>query len=416
MDILFKITSTRHFLYRTIALFVLAIICSCESDNIEPEYVLIETGEKSTIQQSEIINLSKTDILATSGDNILRLTDKDSLLMSNDLGKTWKSLENTIGIISFVHWFSDQSCLICGRYKAYWVDKSFSALHESTVYDYDGTKIDDKSPHFYFTLHGHKYYDTIEGKEVLIWPDYFGEVNNYISRVWATEDFGRTIKCICKNNETKTQEGKLISCRHFHDCDIREGTNEIYITSGDSGNQCKVIKGIFSGGKWYFSILAEGKFFKFGYISVENNTCYFITDYTGFGQTGVLKVDINKIDKIENYEYTFMDPDNLPLTKIYKFNNYSILTHDGSVKSKILMSLGGSPYKSLKVLFEGIEGTISYLSEQNSTGTVLLRKGNGYNITDLKLNDCMYDFTTAMIQAGYIDFPNQKNSSKMLFN
>ena len=108
----------------------------------------------------------------------------------------------------------------------------------------------------------------------------------------------------------------------------------------------------------------------------------------------------------------YICPENLPLTRAYKFNNYSFLTYDGSVKSKILMSVDGGPYKNLKVLFDGVAGNASFLSQQNGAGTVLMRRSNGYNITDLKLNDCMYDFTAAMVQAGYIDFPNQIDSSE----
>ena len=207
------------------------------------------------------INVRKTSVIATSGDNILRL-ENGFFYMTNDLGETWKSLENSIGIISYVHWFKDNSCLICGRSKAYWVDPTFSQLNESKVFDYDGSVVDDDSPHFYAPLRGRKEYEELNGSETWIWNDYFEDVNGYISRIWQTNDCGRTIQCICKNGETKTVDGRLIACRHFHDCALRESNNELYITSGDSGSQCKLIKGSFDEDGWNYEILggnSEGK-------------------------------------------------------------------------------------------------------------------------------------------------------------
>jgi len=353
-----------------------------------------------TSTPSLAINILQTDILATSEDNILKLVD-GNLMMSNDLGTTWKSLKNTIGIISYVHWFKDGSCLICGRSKAYWVDKTFSRLEESVVYDYDGRIINDSSPHFYITLHGHENHFELDGKETHIWPDYFGEKDGFISRIWQTTDKGKTIHCICKNKETKDDENRLISCRHFHDCLLRKGTNELYITSGDSNNQCQLIRGTYTEGSWSFHIINSGKLFKFDGINIEEPYIYFVCDYTGYGQTGLLKVDFKDIENIDNYEYVYTSPTNEPMTKSYDYGYYKMISYDGSVKSKILLSYNGSPYSDKIILFDGKEGTISYLSNCNNDGLILLRRGDGYNISDLQLNNHMYNLTEGMKNAGF---------------
>lgn len=181
------------------------------------EVIPLELEKTGNIHFSKTINLHKTDIIATSGNCILKLV-ADSLYLSNDLGKSWNILKNTIGTITFVHFFTNQSCLICGRYEAFWADSSFNKLTQSVLYDYDGTEITQKTPHFFQALQGHKYEYLIDGKSTLIWSDYFGETEGYVSRVWTSDDYGKTIRCICKNKETTTVEGEIINCRHFHDC------------------------------------------------------------------------------------------------------------------------------------------------------------------------------------------------------
>lgn len=349
------------------------------------------------------INVHKTSVIATSGDNILRL-ENGVFYMTNDLGETWKSLENSIGIISYVHWFKDNSCLICGRSKAYWVDSSFSQLNESKVLDYDGSIVDDDSPHFYAPLRGRKDYEELDGNETWIWNDYFENVNGYISRIWQTNDCGRTIQCICKNGETKTVDGRLIACRHFHDCALRESFNELYITSGDLGSQCKLIKGSFDEDGWNYEILGEGNLFKFGTVLIDEQYLYFLCDYTGYGNTGILKVPFSDAGNIERYQYVFTCQDNRPLSKVYYLNNYSFIIYDGSVNGRMLISYNSDQYKNLHVTFENESSSIAALSNQNNAGLVLIQKAEGYYISDLKLNDYMYDFTEAMEEAGYRDF------------
>ena len=399
----------RKVILSTFAFIVsLSIIPGCEI-TIPDDYcsyqdtVITEKFELTEDLLSTTINLHKTDIIATSGDNLLRLAN-DSLYMSNDLGASWKSLLNTIGDISFVHWFKDQSCLICGRSKSYWVDTSFSELHRSIVYDYNGEVLDDNSPHFYTSLHGHNDFELFQGKESLIWPDYFGDVNGYISRVWMTDDCGRTLKCICKNRETKDINGVLISCRHFHDCAIREGYNEIYITSGDNGNQCMLVKGSFMNDNWVFEIIGQGTLFKFDSVTIEDSYLYLLCDYTGYGKTGLLRVDISGADNINNYEYVYTCPSNLPLIRYYEIGQYSFIIYDGSVRGKILCSVDKETFNNLDITFDNKKSSISFLTNQNNAGQVLMRVGNGYDISNLKLNDCMYDFSGAMEDVGFPGF------------
>ena len=130
----------------------------------------------------------------------------------------------------------------------------------------------------------------------------------------------------------------------------------------------------------------------------------FLSDYTGYGSTGILRVAFSDAGSIEQYQYVYNCPDNLPLSKTYKMNDYSFITYDGSIKGKLLVSYKSGKYQNLSVSFDDEFSSISFLSNQNNGGLVLIRKGDGYNISDLKLNDCMYDFSDAMEEAGYRDF------------
>ena len=394
-----------RFAFRWIPLlFLCGISISCEVEDFEVEVISDSQSIVSLFDTFEgSICLEKTDIIATSGNSILKIVG-DDLAMSNDLGNTWKYCQNDIGIITFVHWFKNQACLICGRTKAYWVDTSFSVFNESIVYDYDGSVLSDDSPHFYTSLHGHDANMTIAGKEVLIWPDYYGEVDGYISRIWFTDDCGKTIRCICKNKYTHTDDGLLINCRHFHDCIVREGYDEIYITSGDQDEQCMLIKGWYSDPEWHFSLLGQGALYKFDSVYIKEPCLYLFCDYTGYGQTGILRVPITEASDFSKYEYVFSCSENLPIIRSFKIGKYSFITYDGSVKGRMLFSYDSKPYRNLSVFFGNEINSISFLSSPNNDGLVLIRIGSGYNIKDIKLNGRMYNFTNGMRAAGFKDF------------
>lgn len=394
----------RFLLRNTLILF---IVVSVISAFYSCDVTLLEPDRSESVQLSKTINLHKTDIIATSNDNILRLVG-DSLLFSNDLGKTWKKMKNTIGTITFVHFFSNQTCLICGRYDAFWTDYSFEKLTQSILYDYDGKEITEKTPHFFQALQGHKYDYLIDGKSTLIWSDYLGETEGYVSRVWATDDYGKTLRCICKNKETIASSGEVISCRHFHDCIYREGYNELYITTGDFNNQCHLIKGVRKKDGWSFHIINRGPLFKFDGMWIEEPFLYVLTDYTGYGNTGLLKVHFEQLHDISSYTYLVKDTNNRPLTRLYKFNNYRFLAYDGSIKGRLLMSVNNGEFEELTIMFDGDSGYSSnFITAPNNSGLCLMRRGNrkgNYDITDLHLNDQMYVFTEAMHRAGYLDF------------
>lgn len=359
------------------------------------------------VVRKDTINVHKTDVIATQGDNILKLVG-DSLFMSNDLGNTWKGLKNTIGAITVVEWFSDRTCVICGLHKSYWVDESFSSINEAIVYDYDGSKLNDQSPHFFFFRRGHDHHGDINGKETFIWADYYGDVNGFISRVWQTSDGGKTVRCICKNGETCDVTGDTVQVRHFHDVIIRNNFDEIYITAGDYG-KAEFIRGNFVNGAWHFRILGKGDYYKLCRTWIEEPYLYVVTDYTDGSTTGVLRINFENLcgetASIFDFNFVYKTPDNKPLVSLRKYGKYKFLGYDGSVSGRFLMSYDGGPFKTLSLLYDGVPMPDGECHKPNNAGLSIVIAGEtGKGIYDLKLNDRMYDFTTAMHEAGYTDF------------
>lgn len=185
---------------------------------------------------------------------------------------------------------------------------------------------------------------------------------------------------------------------------MREGYDEIYITSGDQDKQCMLIKGQYLDSKWRFTLLGQGPLFKFDSLYISGDYMYLFCDYTGYGQTGVLRVQIANACDFTKYEYVYICSENLPILRSFKIGKYSFITYDGSVKGKMLFSYDSKPYRNLPVLFGDESNSISFLSNPDNDGLVLARIGSGYNITDIKLNGRMYDFTNGMRAAGIDDF------------
>ena len=185
---------------------------------------------------------------------------------------------------------------------------------------------------------------------------------------------------------------------------IREGYDEIYITSGDVDEQCLLIKGHYSEGKWSYTLLGKGSLYKFDGVYVEEPYLVLLCDYTGYGQTGIVRVPITEAKEIAKYEYVYVCPENLPVLRAFNVGKYSFITYDGSVKGKLLCSYDKKTYRNLPLSFDIGYQSVSFLSSPNNAGLVLVRAGNGYNITDLKLNDSMYNLTDGMRAAGFKDF------------
>lgn len=312
-----------------------------------------------------------TDILATARNYILRLAD-GVFHFSNDCGKTWTDANNTIGDITFVHFFSNGTVLLCGTQYCY-TTKDFVTFTQSTVYDADGSVFvsnPDKLSFFRLGNYSHEYHE-LNGQEVLIWNDY-NTASGYVSRVWMSLDYGATIRCILKNNSTQDTGGNTISTRHFHRVWLEDDYGILWVTSGDTGAQCRLTKGIYANGAWTWETIGTpGILYKLTQIVIRRPYAYFVTDYTDDeNPTGMVVCPVASLDDPSAFHYLYKTENNDAMSSYFEDEvGNRIMFGDGMVYNKIWMARGNFDFKKVTVNassstlhFSGISGS-NYLGQ-----------------------------------------------------
>lgn len=362
------------------------------------------------------ITLDRTNWIATSRNYILKEEEIEGvkyLYHSNNLGVTWKSLENIVGNITFVHWFSDGTCLICGTDKAYYT-KDWSVLTQTNVYDFDGTEFVgvEGATSFYSAFDINSQYYEYDGKEFMVWGDY-GGLNGYISRVWYTEDNGQTLNCILKNNESIVSDS-VLSVRHFHHCVFDKYDKCLWITCGDAYTENRIVRGVLIDGTWKFSNFAIGNQFKMGQIMYDETYLYFVTDYTDTERpTGIVTVPKNRVHDITSYSYLYADMDSTPFTAYFSDDNGNrLLMPDGIGYKKLWVAKDDFNFELKEIDFsDGKNLAIGVPIGTNYNGDLLVRAYNGYNYDTeaFILNGTQtYNLSNALRNAGYKDFGKRK--------
>ena len=311
-------------------------------------------SSKMSITVPSVITFSedyKTDIIATARNYILRLSD-GVFYFSNDCGKTWVQKENTIGDLTFVHFFSNGTVLLCGTQYCY-TTSDFVTFSQSSVYDYDGSEfVSNVEYSSFFRLGNYNSdYHELNGQEVLIWNDY-NVASGYVSRVWMSLDYGATIRCILKNGTTKDTNNTTISVRHFHRVWLEDEYGILWVTSGDNGTQCRLTKGTYANGTWTWDTIGTpGVLYKLTQFIVRRPYAYFITDYTdSVNPTGIAVCPVSQLDDTSAFRYLYKTDNNEALSGYFEDENGNrILSGDGVVYNKLWMARGGFGFKVVTV-------------------------------------------------------------------
>ena len=343
------------------------------------------------------INLKKTDYISTTRNYILREIEENGIkyfMYSKDLGITWTKTQNTIGDIQFVHWFSDGTCLVCGVNKAY-TTKDFVSFDESSVYDKDGSAFTTTARTFFRLGNYNSEYRTLNGREVLLWNDY-GTEGGYVSRVWFTDDYGKTIKCLLTGSD--------MGVRHFHRTLLYD--DALWITSGDNGSQCKLIKGELNDGNWIFNVIGQGNEYKIGQLSIIPPYAVFITDYTdGSRPTGMVKCPIDKLGDSSNFEYIFKIEGNPPVSSYWEDSaGNRVILPDGIGYKKLWFAKRTCVFSKVDIVCDDNIAPMTLIGP-NYNGECTVIGVAGYSAaSSLHLNDKRYMLSSAMIEAGVKDF------------
>ena len=211
----------------------------------------VTPAPKEPIRFSELKVGDATDVVYSARNFIIEETERDGrryLRISKDLGNTWKEFENTYGDLVYFHIFSTGDMLFATMNWCYYIDKELTAIYPSQVFDYDGNVFQPIAKEYFFQVGDCKNHIwEIDETEIIVWGDYNATTwdANYISRVWYSADYGKTVKCAIKFNETKIN-GKVQKCRHTHGVRFDKYDKVFYIMTGDEGDHNQLIKGTYN--------------------------------------------------------------------------------------------------------------------------------------------------------------------------
>ena len=346
----------------------------------------VETEESSVLG---VIDCPETDIIKTYKNFILRESIEGTtrkFFYSNDSGATFTESENTLGLITYLAWFSTGRAIVATATNCYYTD-DFKTFTESTVLDYNGEPFVPNSVHFGdLTACFHDETFVVNGKECMFWVDYGGSAG-YIPRAWFTNDYGVTVKCVMKNNETII-EGSPLSIRHFHATAWDKFDNCIWINTGDHTNESYIIKGVLQeDDNWVFSIIQRGSANdKYGGMIVNRLYVDMISDFTGGRNTGILRM--SKLLPQNSFKYVYNSGGTQPVSN-YFFDSVGnrVLLHPGEVIGKILYAKRDLNFKQCTVRFNGAIKIPFYLSNNYNGTVVVVGYPSDWNpITDIYLN------------------------------
>lgn len=293
----------------------------------------------------------ETDIIAVARNYILKEFEESGTRyfeFSNDGGKTFARSQNTIGAITFIHFFSTGRALVCGTRNVYYTD-DFSSFTETSVYDYDGQPYVPNVDSYYRLGNYNSEYYEIDGKEVLVWNDY-NVASGHNSRVWLTDDYGATLKCILKDASTLDDDGNVIDVTHFHRTFV-DADGKIYVTSGDDGDLCKLIVGNKNNASWSWHVIGKGNLYKLSQMMIKHPYAIFITDYTdGQNPTGLVCCPVSGLDNPQNFRYIYKNTNNNTLSKYFEDDNgYRLILPDGIGTRKFWFANGNFDFQELSI-------------------------------------------------------------------
>ena len=382
-------------------------------------YFDFDTTQKEPIRISELRLSEKSDIVYSARNYLIEdkiVGDKRYLRISQDLGKTWKEFENTFGDLVYFHIFSTGDMLFATTSWCYYIDCLLTTITPSQVYDYNGNVFEPKAKEHFFQIGDCKNYIWyIDDKEILVWGDYsYGGSKdpNYIARVWYTTDYGRSVKCAIKFDETKI-DGRIRNCTHTHGVRFDRFNKLFYIPTGDNNYECQLIVGKFTPQieKWEFHRLGSGNNYKFSRIYFNRYYAYMVTDYTTYLiQSGIIRCRKDSLHDSSKFQYVYINDSKRALTTCeFDMNGNKVLTPDGTGKNFIYYAKGNYNFKKIPT---SRSGWITGFTSPNYNGDVYARINPGFPFTIYNY----FNFTESMRNSGVIDYMDIKEPKSLYFD
>lgn len=235
----------------------------------------------------------------------------DNLKFSNNLGKSWTTVENTFGIIVNVFMFADGTLMFAAKKtegcRIYWT-RDFSTFSEATVIDYDGSAYSPvQNTTRFFTLEPSAKHVYVEGVEHYCFWDYI--ISTTKPRAWyaISDENGVTVRAafafgIQDINGNYGSGVTAIPARHVHGFLYNPYNKYFYILTGDSVSECHVMRGRYVDNNgthtWTWEKLATGGGYKLTTVKFDEGNLYALTDYTESALSdykGIVSIPIDKI-------------------------------------------------------------------------------------------------------------------------
>lgn len=373
-----------------------------------------EVGASSTTVPS-VINLPTvmSSVFATDKNFILKnevIDGVDTVLTTNDLGRTWAQAPNILAEIVMFHIFGDGTILLCSNTKAITMSAPYEQMVESTVLNEDGSPYVPNTYQFFMQMKGNPL-QYIDDTEMFVWGDY---VLRGTPRIWYTTNSGKTLKCAAKFGTT-VMDGQTRPTRHVHSVTQRRKDNRFYVTTGDAGDECFVMSMGYdlANDTWDFKHYASGDIFKLGDIYFDDYFAYVMTDYTlavDKAKNGLYRVPVNALADITQYQPIYKSNlEELGQAAISRFiqdrNGNKVIFPDYAGTGFIWVATEGTDFK--KVILSPSKG-LSYRIGVNYNGdcyVVTFNSKNEYlDQTQLKINRGSYNLTEIMRDAGIKNF------------
>lgn len=329
------------------------------------------------------------------------------VMFSKDSEKTWVTWTNPYGPVVNLHVFSNGEILVCTTNRVFHT-RDFVTVTQGQLFDHDGTPY---TPPNYVSFFKASSYDNrpifVDGIEMAVWSDYFNDDPNYVSRMWYTTDYGRTLKCALKYGTTLDKNGQVTSCRHAHGTSFNKYNGRFYSNTGDGGTQCKIFVSDYNTktDTWIHERVAMGEIFKFTGFYFDSIYTYVTTDYLpGGGRKGIRKVRTEDVGDITKYEYYIVNDD---LTKaIVGFaedsNGNKILTGDWLCFGKFYYAYGSNNFQEVKHNFPG--SPIAPPGGFSSNGDMYVMKQPPTSGGSPTLRNKFFNIAKAMRKAGVYNF------------
>ena len=393
-------------LFLPIMIILGSVFASCSSEEIE-EYVFPTEGE--SIKISKFVVGDICDVIFTYRNFLIEDKSKDGkryICVSKDLGKSWHDFENTYGDIVYVHIFSTGDILFATKDWCYCIDKELSEITPSQVYDYNGSVFKPVAIEHFFQIGDVKNYIwKIDRIELIAWGDYsyaYDYDPNYVARVWYTTDYGRTVRCAIRFDQTKI-DGKVQNCRHTHGVRYDRFDNTFYIPTGDARSEIQLIKGKYNSAddKWDFHRIGSHMYYKFARIYFDQNNVYLVTDYGGRNKpTGLVKCNKNSLHDRSCFDYIYDNPDKQAFSTCeFDMNGNKVLTPDLTGQGFIYYARDNYDFKKIPVTGNGL---ISGFTSPNYNGDVYARFSLNPSFPFRLTN--YFNFTQSMRNSGVFDY------------